>query len=454
MVEFNTPAGSPDIVFIFLDRTGKSSSDWSREIIKNLSDYVLVNIQNHGFNVIQGLDEDSLLQHASEKYSHAVVLSTGTEFINGDEFFHETEKLVYGDKDFFIMGHLADRDDGYYELHEQCYIIDLQKLKRLGFPKMGDFSYYDKHTQIAPIRSEDNVHDDYTPLWIKPGDTDKTYKHKWHGWNIIWVALKNNLPLLVFPEEFRNNKKFYYPNYETSFIPASSYLYGKQSIASQTLFYPHNTEEMYEINFNGPIRQLVIQASGLQWIDYLTKYGYDENTVVRFVDYNLFAVETMMAIVKRWNGLNYDQFITAVVGGRAALVGKEARDWLATSVKLEDVKIDPAVWNDIKSKVKFDFKHEDLVLNIGLPINSWLDNVPKTLIHLSHIFSYDPAAAFVPLKHRLYNENLLLKKIREYNPNAHILMGRSCEGFTNQTMGSIDLKSLKTPTWHANGEWL
>lgn len=454
MLEFNTPSGSPDIVFIFLDRTVKCSSNWSRELVKNLSDYVLVNIQNHGFNVIQGLDEDSLLQKASEKYSHAVVLSTGTEFINGDEFFHETEKLVYSDKDFFIMGHIADRDDGYYELHDQCYIIDLRKLKNLGFPKIGDFSYYDDHSQIQPLRSQENIHDDYTPLWIKQGSTEKTYKHKWHGWNIISVALKNNLPLVVFPEEFRNNKKFYYPNYEASFIPASSYLYGKQSVASQTLFYPHNTEEMYDLTLNGPIRQLIIQASGLQWIDYLVKYGYDENTTVRFVDYNLFAVETMMTIVKRWNGLNYEQFITAVVGGRASLVGKEAKDWIAPSVKVQDVKINPQVWNDIKTKVKFDFRHEDLVLNTGLEVSSWVDNVPNTVIHLSHIFNYDPVAAFVPLKHRLYNENLLLKKLKEYVPEAHILMGRSCEGFTEQTVGKIDIKSLKTPTWHANGEWL
>lgn len=454
MVEYKTPAGSQDIVYIILDRTSKCSSDWSRELVKNLSDYVLVNILNRGFNVLQGLNEDQLLEKASQDYTHAVVLSTGTEFINGDEFFHEIEKLVYSDKDFFIMGHIADRDDGYYELHEQCYVINLQKLKRLGFPKIGEFSYYDAHTQIAPIRSDDNIHDDYTPVWIKPGDTEKNYKHKWHGWNIIWVALKNNLPLLVFPEEFRNNKKYYYPSYESSFIPASSYLYGKYNIASQTLFYPINTEDMYDLSFQGPVRQLIIQASGLQWLDYLVKYGYDENTTVRFVDYNLLALETMMVIVKRWNGIGYQQFVTATVGGRAALVGKEAKDWLALSVGNQDAKVDLAVWNDIKSKVKFDFKHEDLVLNTGLSVSSWIDNVPNTIIHLSHIFNYDPTAAFVPLKHRLYNENLLLKKIKEHVPTAHVLIGRSCEGYTNQTIGAIDIKSLKCPTWHANGDWL
>jgi hypothetical protein len=454
MIEFNTPAGSPDIVYVFLDRTSKCSSDWSRELIKNLSDYIILNIQNSGFNVIQGLDEDGLLKYASTKYTHAVVLSTGTEFINGDEFFHEVEKSVYGDHKFFLMGHVADRDDGYYELHDQCYIINLQQYKELSYPKIGEFSYYDSHVQIEPLRSEENIHDDYTPTWIKSGTVEKTYKHKWHGWNIISLALKRNLPIVVFPKQFRDNKKFYYPNYENSFIPASSYLYGKQSIASQTLFYPHNTEDMPELSFAGPIKQLVIQASGLQWFSYLLKYGYDENTVVRFVDYNLFALETMMVIVKRWNGLNYPQFVTATVGARAALVGKEAKDWLAVSSRLDEANIDITQWNDVKSKVKFEFKHEDLVLNSSLPVSTWVDSVPNTIIHLSNIFNYDPTVAFVPLKHRLYNENLLLKKLKEYVPAAQVVLSRACRGFTDKNHGTVDIKSLKTPTWRSNGDWL
>ena len=91
MVKFNTPAGSSDIVFIFLDRIATCQSTWTAELIKNLSDYVLTKIVGHGFNVIQGIDEDVLLKEAAKDYTHAVVLSTGTEFINGDEFFNEVE---------------------------------------------------------------------------------------------------------------------------------------------------------------------------------------------------------------------------------------------------------------------------------------------------------------------------------------------------------------------------
>jgi hypothetical protein len=439
MVKFNTPAGSSDIVYIFLDRIHTCQSTWTAEIVKNLSDFVLRNILDKGFNVIQGLNEDIMLREAAKDYTYAVVLSTGTEFINGDAFFHEVEKVVYGTYEFFLLGHIPDRDDGYYELHEQCYIINLNIYKELGSPSVGEFAYYSSHTQIEPIRSVDNVHDDYTPLWVKSGYKLKEYKHKWHGWNIVSMALAAGKLIEVFPEEFRNNKKYYYPNYELSFIPASTYLYGKNQVAAQTIFYPHNTEEIVKIDFQGPIQQLITQSSGLNWIDYLITYGYTKDTVVRFVDYNLFALECMKHIVDNWNGTDYPTFVKTYIKQRAEFLGKDGIEWLAAQGKLYDPDIPE--WTQIKETVKFEFRHEDLVLNKALPVSAWVNNIPNTIVHLSHIFNYDPIAPFVPLKHRVYSEKLLLNKLKKHVPDATIII--------------IDKVSdnILQPTWRMNGDF-
>lgn len=442
MVTFNTLTGSPDIVYIFVDRINQCQTKWTAEIVRNLSDYVLTKINSHGFNVIQGLDEDAMLKAAAKEYTHAVVLSTGTEFINGDDFFHEVEKAVYGDYDFFLMGHIPDRDDGYFELHEQCYIIDLNVYKELGCPEIGKFAYYSPHTQVAPKRSEENIHDDYTPIWVAPGEVERQYKHKWHGWNILSVAFANNKTVLPFPEQFRNNKRYYYPNYEPAFINACTYLYGKNQVASQTLFYPYNTEIIAEVVCKGPIKQLVIQSSGLQFVDYLLTHGYDENTVVRFVDYNLFALECMHAITQYWDGEHYMDFINGHINTRYGFVKSSQRKNWITLTGIEQ-RIDPKVWNDIRQKVKFEFRHEDLVLNKGLEVSTWLENTSNTIVHLSHIFNYDPAAPFVPLRHRVYNEKLLIKKIKDYNPDAHIVIVDKAS----------DVYKESVPTWHMDGEW-
>lgn len=442
MVKFDTPAGSPDIVFIFLDRTNQCQTKWARELVRNLSDYVLSKINLHGFNVIQGLDEDAMLREAAKDYTHAVVLSTGTEFINGDEFFHEVEKEVYSGKEFFLLGHIPDRDDGYYELHEQCYIINLQTYKELGCPVVGKFEYYSPHTQIEPRRSEENIHDDYTPIWVVYGDKERKYKHKWHGWNILSVAFANKKFVKPFPERFRKNKRYYYPNYEPAFVKSCAYLYGKNQIASQTLFYPYNTEQLETVAVEKPLNQLVIQASGLQFIDYLLNYGYTKDTVVRFVDYNLFALECMYAITQYWDGEHYMDFIQGHINTRYGFVQSSQRPNWITLTGQEQV-VDPAVWNDIRKTVKFEFKHEDLVLNQGLDVSTWLDNVPNTIVHLSHIFNYDPVAPFVPLKHRVHNETLLLEKIKKFNPTAQVVLYNSVSDFYKE----------HRPTWHTDGEW-
>lgn len=443
MVKFNTPSGSPDIVYIFLDRISQCQTKWTAEVVRNMSDYVLSKILNHGFNVIQGLDEDAMLQEAAKEYTHAVVLSTGTEFINGDEFFHEVEKEVYSGNEFFIWGHIPDRDDGYYELHEQCYIINLKTYKELGCPEVGKFEYYSPHTQIEPRRSEENIHDDYTPIWVTYGDKERKYKHKWHGWNILSVAFANKKFVKPFANRFRDNKRYYYPNYEPAFIKACTYLYGKNQVASQSLFYPYNTEEIAETNVDAPLRQLVIQASGLQFVDYLLNYGYTKDTVVRFVDYNLFALECMYAITQHWDGENYMNFVNGQVNSRYEFIKSSQRpNWISLTGAVQTVSSE--VWNDIRKTVKFEFRHEDLVLNKGLAVSEWLDSVPNTIVHLSHIFNYDPVAPFVPLRHRIYNEQLLLNKIKEFNPDAKIIMVDKAQ----------DIYKNSLPTWHLDGEWL
>jgi hypothetical protein len=125
----NYPANKKlDIVFCLVDNIESSSTNFTKELIKNQSDYTISNIHIKGYDVYQGFDEDALLSHVSTyNYRYAVVFSTGTEFINGMKFFNEIEKLI--SSDFFLAGHVLDRGNAYYELHHQCYIVNLKKYK-------------------------------------------------------------------------------------------------------------------------------------------------------------------------------------------------------------------------------------------------------------------------------------------------------------------------------------
>ena len=73
-------------------------------------------------------------------------------------------------------------------------------------------------------------------------------------------------------------------------------------------------------------------------------------------------------------------------------------------------------------------------------VNKWIDNLPNTIIHLSHIFNYDPASTFVSLKYRIYSERILLEKLKKYVPDATVIM-----------IGKVS-ENVQYPTWHMNGD--
>jgi len=160
--------------------------------------------------IVDDSNEDTYLKSVAPDYDYAIVCRAGHEFINRQVFVEEIDK-----DNFFIMGHILDREmlNAYYELHTQCYIINLKTYKELGCPAIGRQSFHSSHKQIQPLRSDENYHDDYTPLWVHPGSHEKSYEHKPHGWNILSIAFKHSLPVLVFNNTLRTSKKF---NYEST----------------------------------------------------------------------------------------------------------------------------------------------------------------------------------------------------------------------------------------------
>jgi hypothetical protein len=152
-------------------------------------------------------NEDELLRDA-DGADYALIYRNGHRLLDKDLFYFEIHKA----KEFFIMGHVLDREsmDAYYELHHQCYVINLHMFRNLGKPLIGKQTLNSKHTQIKPNRSSDNYHDNYTPKWVSTGTSIKEYSHKAHGWNILSIGFMNRLPILVFNERLRKLKEYDY----------------------------------------------------------------------------------------------------------------------------------------------------------------------------------------------------------------------------------------------------
>jgi hypothetical protein len=394
VIEFKSQ-GKP-VVFCCIDHTHRYASEWTRELIKNLADYTISNITAKGYDILQSQSEESALNLAvSQGYKYAVVFSTGTEFINGWDFFTEVEKLT--NNDFYIYGHILDRDEAYYELHDQCYLINLSKFKELGRPTIGQTVLGNEHQQIAPNRTVENIHDNYTPLHISAGTEKRTYKHKLHGWNIISKVLLAGGTISAFNDNIRNSKKHYYPEHQREFLKHVSWAYARYNYCANEFVHTANSDTVRPTDRD--YEQIITPASGEWFTEVIAK---DKLVTVIYYDYNQQSLDYWKQHAPKISNVTY-----------------------------EFIKIDLLGVYDISLFVK--------------------DSTKKTVISLSNIFCYEGTAMFSSLEYRLYKE----KQLRSLIPKEWTVLSslHSYYGFTNYA-NDVTINNLPKPTWHHGGDWI
>lgn len=336
------------VVYCIVDKTHEYSDNYTRELMKNIADFTISNIFSKGYDIYVGLDEDTLLQSVCDKYEHAVVFSTGTEFINGRNFFNEIDKLT--NTDYCLYGHILDRKEAYYELHHQCYLLNLHKYLLMNCPVIGKQQLGSTHSQMKPNRSTENIHDNYTPLSVTVGTSGESYQHKMHGYNLISTVLENSYPIYAFDDSIRNNKKYYYPENQREFMRHVSWAHARYNYCANNFVHHSHTEDM---NVPNDYEQIITPASTDYFVDYPGK--------VILYDYNLRALEYYSNIYPETT---------------------------------EFVHIDLLGEYNINDLVKYPDK--------------------KTLLNVSNIFNYEGTSMFCSLKYRLYKENMLISQLPDH----------------------------------------
>jgi hypothetical protein len=349
------------IIFCIVDDISTYANSEIQNTIKNILDFTVSNLYIKGYDVIVDKDEDALLQRA-RSYDFAVVMSPGTEYINGYDFFIALENLIT--QDFFLAGHILDRtaQNAYYELHHQCYVINMTYYNLLDCPLVGKLEIGNSHIQIEPLRSTENWHDDYTPTFIVPGKIQRSYLHRCHGWNLIRIALEQSYAILVFNDSIRNNKKHYYPESEKDFYKHKEYIDKKIKYCEEEFIHIENTE--WTTGIIEKYNQIVVPASGTLYLNLI------ENGRIVFYDYNKRA-------------LDY---------------------WKENCIR--------------KDTIEYVFVYTDLLNEISLV--DYLDPNLKTLVNLSNIFCYEGTSAKYSLKHRLWAQENLVHKLNATIKNIDI----------------------------------
>jgi hypothetical protein len=115
--------------------------------------------------------------------------------------------------DIQLVGHIIDRRDGSFYLDQQCFLVHLPSYRDLGCPPWSQLM-----TRVPRCeRSPDNIHDDYTPLFIRRGEGHLEHLEAREENGLLYSFIESGSVVRNFPLELRVQKHFLYPYKDASF---------------------------------------------------------------------------------------------------------------------------------------------------------------------------------------------------------------------------------------------
>jgi hypothetical protein len=297
--------------------------------------------------LLEGNNVDELIVQAYDRGCNYLYLM-GTGYITSD---HSLLNRIHAEAEagqFGIVGHILEdkyyqknQADGFFQLHLQSFYLNLDIWAKNGKPKFGDSGTVENISLPDYNRSDENIHDNYTPLWITPvlevrpekvPSNAKIYSGPVkQGWNLIANFLENQTAVGNFSESIRRSKSYLYPEIDDDRF--ERILAGEQGITVEstgpTYAQYHYLKETDFTNVTGAVfvfnndsmnlerlqyypltklNTLYAVAAGFKPLQLLTQVDYSEARVV-YIDYSQDALNYRKWLVEHWDGNDYMQAI-------------------------------------------------------------------------------------------------------------------------------------------------
>jgi hypothetical protein len=251
-------------------------------------------------------------------YSQALFVKSGTVFSDWIAF----KELVNRYPHQGLIAHIIWPPGGTLALDEQCWFANINQfdIKDL-LPGAVDHP--------VPIRSEQNLHDDYTPLWVKAGTAATKYTTTLFGQGLIAQQLSNNQPVVNWNNAARDLKSFMY-NGQLDLTPFQEY----KTIAENQLWL-FNNEPMVVVKKS----QLVSPGSGLSWMVNIVDPA---TTTIQIVDISSIQLKFCQELWNNWDGLDYGTFAWTFVSNNKLV-----------HYELDNPQLTPLERLQLKGKTKF-----------------------------------------------------------------------------------------------------
>jgi hypothetical protein len=356
-----------------------------------------------GREFLTGTTVNEILNEAlSKNYEYCLLMSVG-HFVNDPSFFKYIESWI--DKiDFFVTGHIIDRESDnsqknskghYWGLHKQCMIINLKYYEEFGKPHWGDKFISEEQIEVVKAkRSKNDIHDDYTPIFLEPTKETKVCTPYVDGWNFINKSLENGLTVYNFHPKIRVTKGYAYPNKDIDTLKTQLTWINDILVGAPNCVFLWNTENYRDIKVSeGPkIKKLYAVAAAFKPNFILNKFGFYDDTEIIYFDYSKQSLAFKKLLLEKWDGTNYPDFlkrmkkqynINETYGGNtqdkpySELWKNELLEWDSEEIIYEH-------WQRYK-KLKHTFIHCDILENPEKLINK-VDNTEDSYIWWSNAF--------------------------------------------------------------------
>jgi len=218
-------------------------------------------------------------------YAQALFVKSGTIITDWSEW----KKLVDSYPHKGLIAHLIWHPGQHLCLDDQCWFMNIQEFETTDF-------ICDTVTHPQPIRSDQNSHDDYTPLWVTPGDCLISHPVTEFGQGLIARQLQNNHLVVNWNNRARDLKFF---------------LYNKKLNLEMFGDYKNIAENQLWIFNNEPVStvkqpRLLAPGSGLYWILNILEPATQH---IQIVDISLTQIKFCTELWNNWNGIDYGNFV-------------------------------------------------------------------------------------------------------------------------------------------------
>ena len=258
-------------------------------------------------------------------YSHAMFVDSGTVFFDWPTWVKELDEYPHRG----LIAHIIHYPGSEPCMHEQCWFMDLSLFDASSWTET-DLTY------ASPIRSQDNIHDDYTPLYLRPGPEDQKqhYIAENFGQSLIAHHLNNGRAVVNWSQKIRQHKMYMYSNEPTQ---RSAW---HQAMANYTTL----AEEQFWVLNNEPVKlllgkNLLMPAAGIYWLANLVQ---PTTQSISLVDISRRQIAFANHLWQNWDGIDYGSF---------------AWDYVAANnlihIEYDVADLDPMLRLKLKNKKRF-----------------------------------------------------------------------------------------------------